>query len=305
MRRAARGACLVLLCLLIASCGASPSPTAHSTVTATATATATRAPTSTATPVPTADPGQPCRPQPGDTYTYHQVGDLVVRQADFGLAYPSSMLPDGTPLNPYLLPTGAYQHGIAGSPPTDPNLKEPGGGYIFTVCNSSATRSHALTSVSLKIASFTPYTGQLNTWSFCDGYFVRPTGAQYGGCGGGFAGDAYLHVSFPASAGAGASVAAQTSTSAPTGTALPITLKPGVSILVNVGITAPTSPGQYAFAFAVSVDGAAPVYFSTATPTLLAPIAHKWTGQACLTAIMQQQIPPATSPSSYYICPQS
>lgn len=299
---------LSVLILAIAGCGASPSPTANSTATATATATFPSAPT--ATPVPTANLAQvnpACRPQPHDTDTYYQIGDLVVRQVDFALVYPSKMLPDGTPLKPFLLPS---ERGITGGPPTDPILKENPGGYLFTVCNGSFTQSHVLTNVSVQIASVTSYTGQLNAWNFCDGYFVRPSGAQYGGCGGGLAADEYLHATFAADAGFGASVvAAQTGTGTPPGGGttppLPITLKPGMLISVNVGITAPTSPGQYAFAFAVSVDGADPVYFSTTTPTLLAPIAHKWTGQACLTAAMQQQIPPATNPPAYYICPQS
>lgn len=48
------------------------------------------------------------------------------------------------------------------------------------------------------------------------------------------------------------------------------------------------------------------VYFSNAPATLLAPVAHKWTGPACEKPVMLAQIPTAvTNPPTRYICPES
>jgi hypothetical protein len=273
----------------------------------------------TATPAPTAIPtanltaGQPCAPGPHDTHTYYQLGDLVVRQIGFGLAYPSQQLPDGTPLAPLKLTNNVVNNEFPGSPAVNPHLQEPGGGFTFAVCNASATQSHVLQSISVKIQSATPYTGQLSSWQFCDGDYARPGPAFFGGCGGGYAGDEYLHATFAADAGAGASVvAAQTGTGATpvfgsqNAPPLPLTLPFGKFVEINVGLTAPTAPATYTFSFGVAVDGATPVYFSDSQPTLLAPVAHKWTGPACEQPAMLAQIPTAvTNPPTRYICPES
>jgi hypothetical protein len=59
---------------------------------------------------------------------------------------------------------------------------------------------HRIESVDALIARFTPYTGTLNTWLFCDGSYT-PAGGGEGGCGGGYETYANLTATFPASAG--------------------------------------------------------------------------------------------------------
>lgn len=303
--------CLLILTALLAACGQATTGGAATAPAPTLAPTATPAPTA----IPTANltAGQPCAPGPHDTHTYYQLGDLVVRQVGFGLAYPSQQIPDGTPLVPLKLTTNVVNNEFPGSPAVNPRLQEPGGGFAFAVCNVSATQPHALQSVSVTIQSAAPYTGQLSSWQFCDGDYARPGPAFLGGCGGGYAGDEYLHATFAADAGAGASVVAtQTDTGATPlfggqkAPPLPLTLPFGKLILINVGLTAPTTPATYTFSFGIAVDGAAPVYFSNAPATLLAPVAHKWTGPACEKPVMLAQIPTTvTNPPTRYICPES
>jgi hypothetical protein len=314
MRRASSripSLCILILTALLAACGQATTGRAATTPAPTLVPTATPAPT--AIPTVNLTAGQPCAPGPHDTHTYYQLGDLVVRQVSFGLAYPSQQIPDGTPLAPLKLTNNVVNNEFPGSPAVNPHLQEPGGGFGFAVCNASATQSHVLQSVSVKIQSATPYTGQLSSWQFCDGDYARPGPAFFGGCGGGYAGDEYLHAGFAADAGAGASVVvAQTGTGVTSlfgdqkAPPLPLTLPFGKFVEINVGLTAPTAAATYVFSFAVTVDGAAPVYFSDSQPTLLAPVAHKWTGPACEKSAMLAQIPTTvTNPPTRYICPES
>lgn len=93
---------------------------------------------------------------------------------------------------------------------------------------------------------------------------------------------------------------------------LPVTLQRGQSMAIEVGMgTAAnpmdifTRPGYYTFSFGIGVDCMAPVFAATSPATLLDTAARQWTGAACMTAAMQAQIPPATNPPTYYICPDS
>ena len=70
-----------------------------------------------------------------------------------------------------------------------------------------------------------------------------------------------------------------------------------------MGIVPPTAAGYYTFAFGLAIDGATPAFAVVAPATLLAPVAHEWTGDACLAPEMQTQIPPATNPPTFYLCP--
>lgn len=302
---------LLILTALLAACGQPTTGRAATTPAPTLAPTATPAPTA----IPTANltAGQPCVPGPHDTHTYYQLGDLVVRQVSFAHVYPSQQIPAGTPLAPLKLTSSNIGNEFPGGPAVNPGMTEPGSGFAFAVCNASATQSHVLQSVSVTIQGATPFTGQLNAYQFCDGYYARPGPAFFGGCGGGYAADEYLHAAFAADAGAGASVVAtQTGTEvspafggqkAPP---LPLTLPFGKFIEINVGLTAPTTPATYVFGFGVAVDGAAPVYFGNAPATLLAPVAHKWTGPACEKPAMLAQIPTTvTNPPTRYICPES
>jgi hypothetical protein len=312
--------CALLPLLALAGCGASASARASEAATPSATPTPTRAP------MPTLAPGQitgPCASDPHNTGPYYPLGDLVVSPVALALAYPSQQLPAGTPLAPVKLTTDDLGHEFPASPPVNPRLQEPGAGYAFSVCNNSTSRSHVLRSVGVTIESFTPSTAQLSAWAPCDGFYARPGPATFGGCGGSFAADEYLHATFAASGvGPGSFVeAAQTGTgnAQEPGTGakappLPVNIAPGKSIEVNVGVTPPTAPGTYGFGFTIVVDsvdpGAAPGQFSTmvveAEPILLAPVAHKWSGKGCERPAMLAQIPPeATNPPTMYVCPES
>jgi hypothetical protein len=86
---------------------------------------------------------------------------------------------------------------------------------------------------------------------------------------------------------------------------LPVTLTPGHVLQAQITINPPSTPGSYAYRIGVAIDGAGPIYPTAATPAIVqASVAHTWNGDACLTSAMQSQIPPATDPPTYYICPQ-
>jgi hypothetical protein len=310
---------LLLLLVLLAGCGStvrSGESTATSTLSSTAAPTATPAPTATAT-VAGADPAlsiSACdanaASQPGFT-----LGDLRVSLYP-GLAYPGRKLPDGTPLTPFQLAAtsgSALDAQLPLAPAVNPGLAEPTGGYTVTICNTSKTTAHTITAVRLSITAMTPYTGQLNEWmsgALCATYYTRPNGVQGGGCGGGIGGANCMHVSFAATAGAG-TVAQAAATGARVGGgcnsmfALPLKLAPNLQLPLVVGLTPPTAPGTYTFAIGIGVDGGAVTYSPGQEPMLLAPIAHQWDGQACQANAMQSQIPAATNPPTYYICPES
>lgn len=288
----------VLLCLLLAACGTSGTPSAGATTTATATA----SPTST----PPDNPACAALTRGGAQVT--RSGDLLVSQPVVSaIAYPAKMLPDGTPLKPLQLADGqSLPNNFPNSPITNPYLDEQhDGGYGFTICNDSMTQSHTLNSVAVSITGFTAYTGQLSSWQFCDGDYSRAHGASFGGCGGGFGYGEALHASFASGATTGAQVTAtQTATGEGAGP-LPVTLAPGKMLDILLGMTVPTTAGQYTFQVALAQDGGSPAPAAAMAPVLLAPIAHKWTGQACTTPSMLAQIPTATDPVTYWICPES
>jgi hypothetical protein len=83
---------------------------------------------------------------------------------------------------------------------------------------------------------------------------------------------------------------------------LPFTLNPGKSVTLSLGMDTPPI-GTYTFAFGFTFDGASPIYSANSPHTLLAPVAHKWTGTACQQPALEAQITP-TNPETYYICAQ-
>lgn len=153
--------------------------------------------------------------------------------------------------------------------------------------------------------------GKLDAWTFCDGSYNAAT-KQAGQAGCGFCANETLKATFhTTTAGADASVTSVGSDKDFVGGcgpvvfgALPVSLKPHQAIFVNIDVALPSTPATYTFAFGVVQDSAAPSYLPASRPTLLAPITHKWTGNACTLPTMQSQIPPASSPT-YYICPAS
>jgi hypothetical protein len=177
------------------------------------------------------------------------------------------------------------------------------------VCNTSTTQAHTLEHVSVQIASFSAYTGQLNQWEFADTKcfttYTRPQGVSGGGCGGAVGGYVCFHVTFPAGAGTGSAALATliANLGCMTGGAMPLQLPPGQMLDFALGITRPNAAGIYSFAVSLVMESGT-LALAPTDPVLLAPVAHKWNGEACTTAAMQAQIPPATNPPTAYICPQ-
>jgi hypothetical protein len=281
--------------LALAGCGR--------TVVAVTTATATLFPTATPTPSPTVTPiPTDCVSQLNHAPNLVHSGDLLVSM-EFSLAYPSHKLPDNIPLAPYKM-TADLVGKIPPDPSVNPHLDLPTGGYYGTVCNASASATHTLTGLSLRIASFTPYSGQVNQWQVCSGSYGRPNGVQGGGCGGGVAAFNCTQASFPAGAGAGATTPlAPLAATGCNQVGLSHALQPGMDYGFNLGIVAPTAPGTYTFSLGISLDGATPVYVPVPHQLLLDSSARTWDGQSCTTPAMQSQIP--ANDTSAYICPAS
>lgn len=241
-----------------------------------------------------------------------RAGDLVITQAGFNnLAIPSFKLPDGLALKPFKLANSdvTHQPALANSPPTNPGMTDHSGGFTLDVCNAYSTKPHTLKSLSVRLDAFTPYKAALNSWNPCNGPYSSQDQTSTGGCGGAYFADEYFHATFAGGAkpgtvasvkqvGSGKSDGASGSGIGP----FPLSLDSGQAIEIDVGMTVPTTPGMYTFAFALGVDNAAPVYVTTSTPTLFAPVAHPWSGQGCTRPAMKAQIP--TSPPAFYICPE-
>ncbi len=298
-----------IVAAVLAGCGArQPAATGKAT------------PTPTALPIPTvsyAEAAAACKGLPsissGTGPTLYRLGELLVSAGSYaGIA--SRKLPDNTALAPLSMPDPNDQAALAARFPPAPLVNPIGMGVYFAICNASKTRSHEIEGVTMRIQQFTPYAGRVQTWTECDGYYTRsdPHGVVGGGCGYGVHADETVKVTFPANAATGAVfVATWTSASdAPTDSSrtaplgpLPAMLPPGqmMGLLVT---GAPTTTGTYALEVAPTVDHTRLSFTPVGVPALFAASPQKWTGEACLAPAMQQQIPAATTPPSYYICPQ-
>jgi hypothetical protein len=228
-------------------------------------------------------------------------------QTDFDQTFPARKLPDSTPLKPLQISASdqsALDQQLPPDPAINPDLMDPAG-YAGEVCDASAT-PHTLTSLTVRIDSYTPASAVLNAWRPCEGYYARPDGVQGNAsqCTGGFPSPNCRHAAFAPNAAVGAVVS---TTSTCKGPPLPVTLHTSdqFGYGFNLGIVAPTAPGTYTFSLGVAFDGAAPIYFPLPHAILLAPVTHMWDAQSCATASMQSQIPPATDPPTDYICPKS
>ncbi|MGZ3601518.1 MAG: hypothetical protein ACXVDF_16475 [Ktedonobacterales bacterium] len=266
-------------------------------------------PTQTALPTADATTRASCGFSPTETVTL--VGGLAINAAHVAhLAYPSWTLPDNTPLKP-LAVNYQTQNPFPDLPPSNPGMREVGGGFDLLVCNTTQT-VHTLTGVSVQIAFFQAYSGKLNAWNWCDHgiAFNAQNGSVGGGCGGGDFANEWLHATFAPDAMSGTTVVAtQTGTGSAPGDPspfppLPYALVAHKTVTVAVGVTVPTAPGIYRFALGLSVDGEAPIFYSTSEPYLFAPVAQQWGGIDCTDPAMKAQIPAATTPT-YYICPMS
>jgi hypothetical protein len=167
------------------------------------------------------------------------------------------------------------------------------------------TKSHVIGAISVKLDAFVADNNTINTSHYCLHLYTRQGMVDHTGCGGGYAGgDLNLKASFAANGAAGAVAPAVDSG---TGQALgSISLAPGHGLYALVDITPPTAPGTARYRIGFAFDGAAAVYPAPASPTVMnATTTRAWDGDACLSDAMQQQMPPATNPPTYYICPQS
>lgn len=279
-----------ILATLLTGCGASPTTAAIRQPTATALATST----------PTLEPTLPPKSQPcydtlrADPTSTH-LGDMVLSVAFASPAAEFDQLPDNTPLKPLKVavqqPTGPVPD------PAWPHTILTATTVYVSMCNSSSTQSHTVSKIHMKIATFTPYTAQLNAWDFCSGVYERPSGVTPPNCGRpGFSSDVALQSTF--------STTTPGTIADATGN-YPISFPPNILHTIGVTFTVPATPGSYTFSLdAVSDVGTLP-YSNSTWPLLNAPIAHMWGGPECNTATMLTQIPAATNPPTPYICPKN
>lgn len=286
----------------------------HPTATATHTALPTTTSTTTSTttvPLASADQAAACRFQPSASQPAFDLGNgLIVTPSLGGLAYPAFQLPEGTPLAPFEVSGDPSSSGQFLPALVNPNLRDSG--LSLVVCNIGQ-QPVTLEGVSVSIISFTHYASQLNSWYPCDGMYSGPNKIT-SGCGGGEPNDEVVSATFAAHDGAGTVVKAVEKTASATYGSMPFTLpvrKPqsGISgiVLIKIQVVPPATPGEYVFGLGLVTQNretALVPAVSARTPILLAPVAHKWDGQACQAPNMASQIPPETNPPTYYICPE-
>ncbi len=302
----------LLTLALLSGCGAAGVPS--SAARGTTSATATPQPTATATPLPTTTVASGAC---GGAFPSHvaltPASGLVVTQysALGNLAYPEAQIPSSQPAAPMLEPQlNSPEYWTANTTAVvDPGLDERGGGgYVLAICNPS-DKIHTISAVQVSIAKMTPFTDQLGAWEPCDGSYNPYYKSFPGGCGGGDWEDERLRAAFTADASVGTSVTATQTDSNQFDNfgPLPVTLKPGQAMTIEVGVTQPSAPGYYTFSFALTVDGASTGTVAYSLMSLLAPVARAWNGKACQTSAMQAMIAkePAPTPNTRYICPAS
>jgi hypothetical protein len=294
----------------------SPVPGGQPTATTnTATNTAQATSTATATAASAAQLAACGFPTSQPSFAYDLGNGLIVR-TDTGQTYPAFQLPEGTPLAPFKLSGDPSTSGQFSSALVNPDLRTAGLSLI--ACNIGQ-QPITIQGVKVRITSFTAYSGQLKSWNPCDGRYSGPNTAGSGGCGGGGENNEIVQATFAANSGAGTVVDAVQKAAPPTAPGsygpLPFELPvrransdaTGV-VLIKVQVIPPTTPGTYNFGLGLVAQNRATVFVpavSATTPMLLAPVAHKWDGQACLAPNMASQIPAETNPPTYYICPES
>jgi hypothetical protein len=298
VRRVFSAGILLLLAALISGCG--------ETSTVQSSPTTTIAPTETLQPTPVATngaatSGHPCLAAASSDI---QIGDLRVGHVYFAnQSYPSEQLPSNLdPSKPYQVPTSS---GDLPNTAVNPNMDT---GYGFFVCNTSTSTSHVIVGATIGISGFSAYSGPLNSYLGCDGFYQRPFGVSEAGCGGGTCIDESLHASFAADATTGARVSTTQVDTCNTGPGpgpgtprLPISLGPGQMLTIDVGVSAPTAAGTYTFAFGLNYDTVSNAPISMTPATLLDSAAVKWGGLNCAKPALLAQIP-ASDTQNRYVC---
>lgn len=237
-------------------------------------------------------------------------GDFLMTPVTLsGHAYPSWMLPDGTPLTkPYQLHEDATT-GIAPGPMANPILSEDSGGFTLGLCNTSATKTYTVTAVLATIAAFSPYSGQISQWDPCQGMMNSHRQLSPSGCGGGGMGFTRFHAVFQGDPTAGASVEMRQTGFDLKATGddlgrLPLALAPREVVYFFLGMDKPEQAGSYAFTFGARLQTGETLTTTNSTTMLLAPVAHSWDGRSCNQSAFLSQIT-ATDPETYYVCPVS
>lgn len=303
---------------LLAGCGQAGTGDSTQAQQVAAAATATPLPSATATPLPTTTVAPAiCGKAFPSTAALTPAGGLVVTQySGLGnLAYPEAQIPSSQPTAPMLEPTNfGRSYWVANTAAVvDPNLHEGGGGYVLAICNPSS-QTHTASAVQVSLAKMTPFTDQLSAWEPCNGSYSPWYKSASGGCGGADLENEYLHAAFAAGAAVGASVTATQTGSNRSDMSnevnfgpLPVTLKPGQAMTIEVGVTQPSAPGYYTYSFALTVDGASTGTVAYSLMSLQAPVVHAWNGKACQTSAMQALIAqePTPTANTRYICPAS
>ena len=242
---------------------------------------------------------------------FYRIGDLILSESNFyGIG--GRKMPDNTVLKPLQVPDPNDTAGLNAQFPPQPRVNPIEMGFAFAFCNASKTQAHEIDGLMARISQFTPYSGKVQMWTECDGYYTRsdPHGVVGGGCGYGISADETLNVAYPANAATGMVMSATwVSSAAPTDFsrtepfgALPVMLPAGQSMVVLVS-GAPVKTGLYTLDAALVVDHTRLPYLPAGPTALFTATPQKWTAAACLTPAMQSQIPAATTPPSYYICP--
>jgi hypothetical protein len=286
---------LALLALAVAGCAGSSSTVARRLPTPTPTLAPTLTPRPTAAPAPV---GEPCGQlfDPGAPIAA-TVGDLQFSAPHTLAVAPPRQLPDSLTNQPYVVnATGAgYLDSL-----TQVNVHL----YSYVLCNNSATSPHTVGQFTIKLTSFTADANTINVTDYCIQVYSRQGMVDHTGCGGAFGGTVDLVASF-ASAGAVGTV--QPALDRSSGRQVtPLTLQPGYAMVAMLTVTPSTVAGTSIYRIGVGVDGAAPVYPAADSVAVLnTTTLRQWDGPACLTSAMQQQIPAATTPPTYYICPQA
>ena len=313
-RRSVIATVAALLALALAGCGGggASAPTGdappQATASATTAATATVAPAPTATQLPTVNLPASCHNMNAGPYT--QVGALIVSSVDSHFVNVAEQIPQGAPNQPLKISSNGQLPNL--NPGATPLAANGQGLIVFSVCNGSASQAVALQSVTVRIASFTPYSGALAGWNVCkDGYYdANQQAANSGGCGGGYLANEYLQATFASGAGVGDSTTGKMISSAPAQPgdpdpypALPLSIAPGHVVALAVAVAVPNTPGTYTLAFGLSIGSASPAYFETTSASLYAPITQEWSGQNCTAASMKSQIPEPAPQGTLYICP--
>jgi hypothetical protein len=131
------------------------------------------------------------------------VGDLAISTTSVLYGFNADyMLPDGLPAKP--LAVTLQNNGVVVNGAVLQNQPVAGqSAFLISICNTSSTQSHRVTTFGAKLVSLTPYGGELNVLNACAFLYSRPTGTG-GECATGFSPDLDITLQFAASPAVGA-----------------------------------------------------------------------------------------------------